>query len=497
MGVLLSVAIGSLLAVVVGVIGYTTNQEVTDIFDRSSHDAREIAAENAARFAELLAANTAVTVQPSVVDHNYSYIRSVLSDLTRTDTNLLYIAVFDAEGALIEASGEVLDDEARVLTATAPIVVRQEKVGRIDLVYSLSSMETRIEAAQDRSKERRSSSIRTLLVGGGLVLGFGVLIAAVIGMWLSRPVARMAQAAAALGEGDFEVRVDVGGPTEIQQLATTFNSMAGELKASVEASIEQAALEHEVATARRLQREMMPSEARIVTGGGLEIASWYTPTGKMGGDWWTISETTPGTPINLMIGDVMGHGIPAALFTAAAKSAYRTASVIGADESPDALLTTVDTALRDFSKTHTMSCCAVRLDLASRQIVLSLGGHPPPLRFRSDAGETSLAVLEGRGPLLGDPDPVGPFTCSSHAFEPGDVIALFTDGLIEAVDARDRMYGLRRLGAIISAHVDEDLDGILDAIKQSFYEYVDLPRLDDDVTVVLIRYLRSEDRAQA
>lgn len=139
MGVLLSVAIGALLAVAVGVIGYTTNQELTAIFDRSSRDSREIAAENVSRFADLLAANTAVTVQPSVVDHNYSYIRSVLSDLTRTDSNLLHIAAFDGDGALIEESGQVPAAGDSVLSATAPITVRQENVGKIELVYSLAS----------------------------------------------------------------------------------------------------------------------------------------------------------------------------------------------------------------------------------------------------------------------------------------------------------------------------------------------------------------------
>jgi sigma-B regulation protein RsbU (phosphoserine phosphatase) len=495
MGELLGVAIGSLVAIVVAVIGFTTNQEVTGIFDRSLRDSREIAVNNVSRFTELLAANTAVTVQPAVLDHNYSYIRSVLTDMTRTDPSLLYLAVFDADGTLIEERGTRPPEDDGAMTAAAPITAQREVVGRVELVYSMSSVESRIKDAQAQNEARRSTSIRNLLIGGGLVLGFGIFIAMGFGLWLSRPVTRMAVAAAELGEGKFDVRVDVSGPTEIQQLATTFNSMAGELKASVESSIEQASLEREVGTARRLQREMMPTEDRIIKG-NLEIVSWYAPTGKMGGDWWTVSEGAAGAPINIMIGDVMGHGIPAALFTAAAKSAYRTAAVLGADKRPDELLNTIDTALRDFSNTHTMSCAALRVDLASNQLVLSMGAHPAPLLFRTLHGKPSMDVLQGEGPLLGDANPVGTFTCTTYGFEPGDLIALFTDGLVEAADERGRMYGLRRIGATITQHCDADLATILEALKESLFGHVNDSEIDDDVTVVLIRYLPGEDRAK-
>jgi serine phosphatase RsbU (regulator of sigma subunit) len=496
MGLLLGIAIAGLVAVIVGVIGYTTNQEVTGIFDRSAKDSRDLAVENVSRFADLLASNTAVTVRPSVLDHNYSYIRSVLADMTKRDDSLIYIGVFDAEGGLIEDSGTRETGDVLAMHASAPIASQQKSVGKVELLYSMAEVDARIGEAQAENQAQRSSSIRYLIITGAVVLGVGVLIAAGFGVWLSRPVTRMAQATSKLGVGQFDVRVDVGGPTEIRQLARTFNSMAGELQASIQSSIEQAALEREVATARRLQRDMMPPEERIAIG-DLEIASWYAPAGKMGGDWWAANESG-GDRVTVMVGDVIGHGIPAALFTAAAKSAYRTVGIVGADSGPQQTLAYIDAALRGFSRTHTMSCCAAQFDLTTRELVLSLAAHPAPLRFRSRNGEAVLDVLDGEGPLLGDPIPGAGFTSSTHALEPGDLFVLFTDGIIEATNERGRMFGLRRLGAAIGARLDDDLDALLASLKKTFYGYVKDNEVDDDVTVVVVRYQpQREDRASA
>ncbi len=493
MGLLLGVAIAALLAVIVGVLGYTTNQEVTEIFDRSARDSREIAEENISRFTELLASNTAVTVRPSVLDHNYSYIRGVLADMTAKDSNLLYIGVLDVDGEVVEESGNRTAGGA-IMKATSPITSQQREVGTVELLYSTATVDARIRDAQEQNQQRRSDSIRTLIIGGVVVLGICVFLAAALGVWLSRPVTKMAQAAGKLGLGDFDVRVDVSGPAELRQLATTFNSMAGELEASVNASIEQAALEREVATARRLQSNMMPPDERIVAG-DLEIASWYAPAGKMGGDWWTVTEPEQGKPVTVLIGDVIGHGIPAALFTAAAKSAHRTARILGADGGPHEILATIDEALRGFSETPTMSCCAAHFDVAARELSYSIGAHPAPLRFRLDGGSPVMDILDGEGPLLGDPIPGPAFRCVKQDLRPGDVLALFTDGIIEATDDRERMFGLRRLAAAIKENLGEDLDQILASLKQTFHSYVKDTEVDDDVTVVLIRYAPSEDRA--
>jgi HAMP domain-containing protein len=489
MGLLLGLAIAMLVAGIVGAIGYTTNQEVTDIFDRSAHDSRELAVDNVSRFTNLLASNTAVTVLPSVLDHNYSYIRSVLRDMTRSDRDLLYVAVYDADGELIEESGGRAD-ASTAMSATAPIETGGSEVGKVELLYSTSAVDSRIRQAQEENRDLRATSLRKLFIGGGVVLAVSLLLAVLFGMWLSRPVTRLARAAGELGEGKFEVRVDVGGPSELRQLATTFNSMAGQLEASIQASIDQAALEREVATARRLQRDMMPPEGAISIR-DLELAAWYAPAGKMGGDWWTLSEPDGDGPVTILIGDVIGHGIPAALFTAAAKSAHRTARKLGPGDGPEQVLATIDDSLRSFARSRTMSCCALHIDLEARELALSIGAHPAPLLFRGD----SMEVLEGDGPLLGDPEPATDFTSHRHDLEPGDLIALFTDGIVEATDDRGRMFGLRRLSSTIAANAGEELDKVLGTLKQAFFRYIKDEEVDDDVTVVLVRYAPKGGRA--
>jgi len=498
MGLLLGIGIAAMVALVVAVLGYITNQEVTSFFDRSERDSREIAIANLTASADLLAANTAATVRPAVIDHNYSYIKAVLHGMTSREANLLYVGVFDADGNPVEESGGRSGEGASTIAATAPIQSLERSIGHVELVYSTEAVESRISDAQAENRRRRTASIRSVLIATLAVLAAGLFLAALFGIWLARPVRRLANAASAIGEGDFDVRVDVAGPSELRQLATTFNSMAGELESSLKKSIEQAALEREVAIARRLQREMMPPEERIVID-ELELASWYAPAGKMGGDWWTISEYEPGKPLAIMIGDVIGHGIPAAMFTAAAKSAYRTARTCGFHGAPDRILSTIDETLRGFSTTHTMSCCAINIDLVSRQRVMSIGAHPAPLRFRVRPGKPpTMDLLDGEGPLLGDSLPSdATFTYSRHSLRAGDLILLYTDGIIEATDANERMFGLRRLGNTLAAHAAEPLDDILSALKKDFYAFVGDVEVEDDVTVVLFRYTPSDEPASS
>ena len=96
-----------------------------------------------------------------------------------------------------------------------------------------------------------------------------------------------------------------------------------------------------------------------------------------------------------MIGDVIGHGVPAALFTAAARGAYRAASLLGAAE-PDQILGTIDRVLRGFAGPHTMSCCAARI--GDGEVRLAIAGHPPPVRFRGAASPAEMTILDAGGP---------------------------------------------------------------------------------------------------
>ena len=102
-----------------------------------------------------------------------------------------------------------------------------------------------------------------------------------------------------------------------------------------------------------------------------------------------------------------------------------------------------------------------------------------------------MDLMEGDGPLIGDPLPGAEFSSSEHDLQPGDLLVLYTDGLIEATNDQDRMFGLRRLAAEIDAHYADDLDAILASLKKTFYAYVADREVDDDVTVVLVRYTPS------
>jgi sigma-B regulation protein RsbU (phosphoserine phosphatase) len=103
-------------------------------------------------------------------------------------------------------------------------------------------------------------------------------------------------------------------------------------------------------------------------------------------------------------------------------------------------------------------------------------------------------VVDADGPVLGDQEPGAVFHTVHHPFATGDLLVLFTDGIIEAPDKRGRMFGLRRLADTVRGEATRELPEVLAAIKNAFAAHVGDGEVDDDVTVVLVRQL-PESRA--
>lgn len=183
--------------------------------------------------------------------------------------------------------------------------------------------------------------------------------------------------------------------------------------------------ESETALARGLQQVLLPR--RLSAHPQLETAGRYLPgTAGMdvGGDWYDVVESGDG--LALVIGDVQGHGVQAAATMGQLRSAVRAFAL--SDRSPDEVMSSTNHLLIDLDPGLFASCCYIRLDPATGLARAARAGHPPPL-LRSADGRTRVLDLPG-GVVLGV-DPRARYPVTEFRVDPGAVLALYTDGLVE------------------------------------------------------------------
>ncbi|MFG2576453.1 SpoIIE family protein phosphatase [Streptomyces sp. NPDC048481] len=181
----------------------------------------------------------------------------------------------------------------------------------------------------------------------------------------------------------------------------------------------------EAALARGLQQALLPR--RLSQHPRVETAGRYLPGTEgmdVGGDWYDVVEAGDG--LALVIGDVQGHGVQAAATMGQLRSAVRAFAL--SDRPPQEVMGGTNRLLIDLDPGQFASCCYVRLDPATGLARAARAGHLPPL-LRHPDGRTEVVELPG-GVVLGV-DPRAHYPVTELRLEPGAILALYTDGLVE------------------------------------------------------------------
>ncbi|MBG0857460.1 SpoIIE family protein phosphatase [Streptomyces spinoverrucosus] len=243
-------------------------------------------------------------------------------------------------------------------------------------------------------------------------------------------------------------------------------------------------------TALALQRSLLPQA--VTAQAAVECASRYLPAlsqAGVGGDWFDVIPLS-GTRVALVVGDVVGHGIHASVTMGRLRTAVWTLADV--DLPPDELLTHLDDLVGHLAGDDTQSvgefgatCLYAVYDPVSRHCTMAAAGHPPPAVLLPDG--TAEAVAMTPGPMLG----VGglPFEATDLELPEGAVLALYTDGLIEARDY-DVDAGTQALRTALAAPA-ESLEDMCDTVLKSL-----LPDNPADDVALLIARTRALDAGQ-
>jgi serine phosphatase RsbU (regulator of sigma subunit) len=245
--------------------------------------------------------------------------------------------------------------------------------------------------------------------------------------------------------------------------------------------LKQQRLDEELAIGRQIQLSLLPQSYPVIP--GWQFASHYEPARQVGGDFYDLYPL-PRAPerLSLVVADVTGKGIPAALLMAFSRTVMRTESTAGGG--PAATLVQANRAIVDDIRPGLFlsACCAV-LDTRTGALAYASGGHDPPLWFRAETGETEW--LSARGFVLGAFPDVEPEECVIHLGH-GDLLLFYTDGVTEARSPSRELFGEERLVATVRAHARTGARQTREALVAAIEAFVAGTQQTDDLTLLVV-----------
>ena len=288
------------------------------------------------------------------------------------------------------------------------------------------------------------------------------------------------------GNLDREVIVKTG--DELEQLAAAFNGMTGRLRAHIaetaRATAERQRIDTELDVAMRIQASMLPTDFPPFRDrkNGFDLYAEVHPAKEVGGDFYDFFFIDDDR-IAVLVADVSGKGIPAALFMATTKTLIK--NRLQGMGRPDLALEEVNRELCDGNALHmfvTAWLCV--LEISSGRLMYVNAGHNPPMLCRGRGGfeflvsppDLVLACME---------DTV--YSCHEMRMEKGDVLFLYTDGIVEEADGGGEFYGRERMKAFLDANALLPLREMLPGLRADVAAFANGAEQSDDITMLALR----------
>jgi phosphoserine phosphatase RsbU/P len=304
---------------------------------------------------------------------------------------------------------------------------------------------------------------------------------------LTASLKKLLQATQEIAVGKFNVSVKISGHDEIGSLAKGFNKMTVEIQRLMQETAQKARMENELKTAQLVQSTLFPKSD--LSDEAIEIKGFYQPASECSGDLWYYKKLKNKTIF--CIGDATGHGAPAALLTAAVRSAASTLENFP-DLSLSEMMSIFNRAIYDTTNGKVMMTFFLgAYDYHSGKVTYVNASHEPPclLPFKEKLSRKDLVYLnKSRGSRLGENyDSV--YESAEIQLNSGDRIMIYTDGVTELKNKSGDTWGERAfLKCLISSINDRnDLAVSMNKLSQELSAFRGEQSLHDDVTYFMIQ----------
>jgi serine phosphatase RsbU (regulator of sigma subunit) len=344
----------------------------------------------------------------------------------------------------------------------------------------------------DSINAQTNRSLRhTLFVNLGALV-FGLFLALGLSSLLARPIVKLTRFATHVAKDGPQPRPTSAAldTREVAELTETVFSMVSKLQDQTQAlrerereQIELAKVRKELDIAAQIQSGILPKHFLFP---GFEFAARIKPAESIAGDYYEILPTESGFWI--AVGDVSGHGLTAGLVMLMLQSALAALAIYAPREQPSRILAATNALLvenirRRLGGDDHVTLVLIHVDQQGGFVFA--GAHEPLMILRDGSG--TCEVIDTPGPWMGILPDLGKRICeSSGQLNPGDLLILYSDGVVEAGARSHRQFGLDRLRQSIEQARGQPLDAVCDQVLRQVGEWSPGEQ-DDDMMIFLVR----------
>ena len=339
------------------------------------------------------------------------------------------------------------------------------------------------EEAQQKMQGRLSNVYKLFMVYFAIVGIVVIMISFAVSGTITNPIQRLTGAVGQIGQGNFDLKIPVESQDEVGQLALRFNEMQDNLNEymnriqKVTAEKERIGAELELAT--RIQAGMLPNIfPAFPERPDFDIYASMTPAKEVGGDFYDFF-LIDDDHLAMVIADVSGKGVPAALFMMMSMILLNnTTHMDGPEASPGAVLTKVNNAIcANNEQEMFVTVWLGILTISTGRVVASNAGHEYPMIRKAD-GSFEL-MKDKHGLVVGGMEGVR-FRDYEFNLGNGDTLFVYTDGVAEATNAQNELFGTERTLEALNQDPNATPKDLLTNVKASVDRFVgDTPQFDD------------------
>lgn len=342
-----------------------------------------------------------------------------------------------------------------------------------------------VAARQDGAIRQMFSYFVAVLAAVALCI---CLSGALFSQKLTDPIRRLTREVAQIDAGNLDYRIYIGTGDEVEDLGNAFNSMTAQIQSYVKnlanVTAEKERIRTEIQVASRLQADMLPAVEGIFTGRqDFTLAASMTPAKGVGGDFYDFFFLDE-NHLALVMADVSGKGVPAALFMVVSRTLIR--SHINMDLPLEKTVTEINNTLCANNKNGMFVTAWIGvLTLSSGEITFVNAGHCRPL-IRSRDGRCSYVTIPGDLVLAGMEDTA--YRQSGLKLHQEDTLLLYTDGVTEATSTQEELYGEGRLSAVTRRAQNASPEELLKLVWRDVDSFQRGAEQFDDITMLAITY---------
>jgi sigma-B regulation protein RsbU (phosphoserine phosphatase) len=268
---------------------------------------------------------------------------------------------------------------------------------------------------------------------------------------------------------------------QVVKIVSEREAKDNERRQKEKAELEKATVMRDMELAKQIQLSLLPATPPQLP--GIRFACRCVPATHVGGDYYDFFKRQDNV-IDMLIADVSGHSVGAALIMVETRSVLK-AQVNSTDSTNEILAIVNELLYEDLTSAELfITMFYAKYDADSRRLLYSNAGHNMPLLLRR--GTPRCTPLDAEGLILGVKKVVA-FEENSVFLQKGDLLLIYTDGIVEAQNNADELFGVDRLCAILSEAADEEPEAIVDRILREVASFSLSEALQDDISMIIMK----------